>query len=79
MAALNGSVQTPDSTMGAGIVLAGSNTILTGFNAKPGEVREEPGEIFLPRTSDPEDSRRCPSSNDTCPYGRVYALLTTNT
>ncbi len=38
-------------------VLAGSNTILTGFNAQPGELREEGQENFKPAERDPDDER----------------------
>jgi 2,5-diamino-6-(ribosylamino)-4(3H)-pyrimidinone 5'-phosphate reductase len=38
-------------------VLAGINTILTGFNAQPGELREEGKENFKPPKKDPDDDR----------------------
>lgn len=38
-------------------VLMGSNTILTGFNAKPGEIREGNIETLKTRKKDSEDSR----------------------
>lgn len=38
-------------------VLMGSNTVLTGFNVKPGEIREEDKEALKTRKKDPEDSR----------------------
>ena len=38
-------------------VLMGSNTVLTGFGAEPGEIREENLESMVNREKDPEDSR----------------------
>lgn len=38
-------------------VLMGSNTVLTGFEAEPGEIREEDLESLVNREKDPEDSR----------------------
>ncbi|MGB9978813.1 dihydrofolate reductase family protein [Methanobacterium sp.] len=38
-------------------VLMGSNTVLTGFEAEPGEIREEDLELMVNREKDPEDSR----------------------
>ena len=37
--------------------LMGSNTVLTGFGAEPGEIREEDLESLVNREKDPEDSR----------------------
>ena len=38
-------------------VLMGSNTVLTGFQAEPGEIREEDLELMVNREKDPDDSR----------------------
>lgn len=38
-------------------VLMGSKTLLTGFNAQPGEVRDEDEEVFTSPQIDPEDNR----------------------
>ena len=38
-------------------VLMGSNTVLTGFGAEPGEIGEENLESMVNREKDPEDSR----------------------
>lgn len=38
-------------------VLMGSNTILTGFNANPGEIHEENIETLKTRKKDSEDSK----------------------
>lgn len=38
-------------------VLMGSNTVLTGFNAKPGELLEGEEETLKPPEKDPEDQR----------------------
>lgn len=38
-------------------VLMGSNTVLTGFNAKPGETCDEDVEALRKRSKDPEDTR----------------------
>lgn len=45
------------SEVGADAVLMGSKTVLTGFNAKPGDIAEESRDDFLPREKDPEDQR----------------------
>lgn len=45
------------SEMGADAVLMGSETVLTGFNVKSGELSEESLEDFQPREKDPEDQR----------------------
>lgn len=38
-------------------VLMGNNTVLTGFQAEPGEIREEDLESMVNREKDPDDSR----------------------
>jgi 2,5-diamino-6-(ribosylamino)-4(3H)-pyrimidinone 5'-phosphate reductase len=45
------------SEIGADAVLMGSKTVLTGFNAKPGDVSEESQEDFQPREMNTQDQR----------------------
>ncbi|MDD1764141.1 MAG: RibD family protein [Methanobacteriaceae archaeon] len=43
--------------MNADAVLMGSETVLKGFNANPGDIPEERVEDFQPRENDPDDQR----------------------